>query len=489
MHRAQSHCGRIPIRRSSRRHNRPPSPTPYLPLKFRACPALPCARRGVYAKELAVLPSEQIELIRQARHGDPFAVLGPHRDEQGRLWLRVWLPGARAVTALRTGAATEIPLACRHADGFFEAELPCASPPAYRLRATWDHGAVTEFEDPYRFSALLGDTDVWLLGEGTHLRPYEVLGARPANLHGVAGTRFAVWAPNAARVSVVGDFNFWDGRRHPMRLRRDCGVWEIFLPEVGPGAHYKYEILSQAGHLLPLKADPYGLAAELRPATGSVVAALPPRLAPSAARRAANALDAPIAIYEVHAGSWRRHDRNGHPFLDWDELAEQLVPYVRDLEFTHVELLPLSEHPFDGSWGYQPICLYAPSARHGDAAGLVRFVRRMHEAGIGVVMDWVPAHFPTDEHGLARFDGTHLYEHADPREGFHRDWNTLIYNFGRTEVRNYLIANALYWLECYGMDGLRVDAVASMLYRDYSRPAGEWVPNIHGGRENLEAMD
>ncbi|MBL8470374.1 MAG: 1,4-alpha-glucan branching protein GlgB [Rhodocyclaceae bacterium] len=437
----------------------------------------------------AVPLTQQIELIRHARHGDPFSVLGPHRTADGRTLLRVWLPGARAVTAHMEAEARTVQLAFLHVDGFFEGELPGSAASPYRLHVVWSDGSQSEQDDPYRFPPLLGDTDVWLLGEGTHLRPYEILGAHPATLAGVAGSRFAVWAPNAARVSVVGDFNFWDGRRHPMRLRRDCGVWEIFLPGVAAGTRYKYEILSQAGEVLPLKADPYGLAAELRPANASIVAARPGRCAHSDARKAANGLDAPISIYEVHLGSWQRGGADGTGFLAWDELADRLVPYVLEMGFTHVELLPVSEHPFDGSWGYQPICLYAPSARFGDPAGLVRLVQRMHEAGIGVVMDWVPAHFPSDAHGLARFDGTHLYEHADPREGFHRDWNTLIYNFGRTEVRNYLIANALYWLECYGLDGLRVDAVASMLYRDYSRPAGEWVPNQHGGRENLEAID
>jgi 1,4-alpha-glucan branching enzyme len=335
---------------------------------------------------------------------------------------------------------------------------------------------------------VLGEMDAWLLGEGSHLRPFEILGATPRTHEGVVGCSFAVWAPNAMRVSVVGDFNFWDGRRHPMRLRRECGVWEIFLPDVAEGARYKFELLSRDGELLPQKVDPYARQAELRPATASVVAPLSPLQPASAQRQRANALDAPMSIYEVHLGSWRRKVEQGNRWLNWDELADELVSYAAWMGFTHLELLPVTEHPFDGSWGYQTLGLYAPTARFGSPEGFARFVARAHAAGLGVLLDWVPAHFPTDEHGLARFDGTPLYEYADPREGFHNDWNTLIYNFGRTEVQNFLVGSALYWLERYDVDGLRVDAVASMLYRDYSRKPGEWVPNAYGGRENLEAI-
>jgi 1,4-alpha-glucan branching enzyme len=368
----------------------------------------------------------------------------------------------------------------------FERQVSRGGP--YRLEVTWTDGSLTEIEDPYRFGPVLGELDAWLLGEGSHLRPYEILGATPREHEGVAGTSFAVWAPNAMRVSVVGDFNFWDGRRHPMRLRRECGVWEIFLPHVPEGARYKFELLASDGRLLPQKADPVARQAELRPATASIVAAMPPVAAPSAQRREANALDAPMSIYEVHLGSWRRKTEDDNRWLTWDELAAELVPYAQDMGFTHLELLPVSEHPFDGSWGYQTLGLYAPTSRFGDAKGFRRFVDRAHDAGLGVLLDWVPAHFPTDAHGMAEFDGTHLYEYADRREGFHNDWNTLIYNFGRTEVRNFLVGSALYWLERFDIDGLRVDAVASMLYRDYSRKAGEWIPNVHGGRENLEAI-
>ena len=460
-----------------------------------------------------MLADADIQAICDAAHPDPFAVLGPRTDAQGRGWLRVFLPGAASVEAVSGEAPTglspagvpeppgaaqsagapaspgaPIPLALRHPAGFFEGPLPESVRDRYRLRVCWHEGGEALIEDPYRFGPVMSDLDAWLLAEGTHLRPFEVLGAAPCEREAVSGTRFAVWAPNAARVSVVGEFNHWDGRRHPMRLRRECGVWEIFLPGVAPGAHYKYEIRTHDGECLPQKADPYALRAELRPATASVVAELPAPIAASDERRRANALDAPLSIYEVHLGSWRRHADGPTPFLDWDELAATLVPYASDLGFTHLELLPISEHPFDGSWGYQPIGLYAPTARFGDPAGFRRFVESCHAQGLGVILDWVPAHFPSDAHGLARFDGSHLYEHADPREGFHQDWNTLIYNFGRAEVRNFLIGNALYWLERFGVDGLRVDAVASMLYRDYSREPGQWVPNIHGGRENLEAI-
>jgi 1,4-alpha-glucan branching enzyme len=374
----------------------------------------------------------------------------------------------------------------QQASGVFTGALRAAA--AYRLRVTWEDGQVSLTDDPYSFGMLLGDLDIWLLSEGTHLRPQEALGAHPRELEGVAGTGFAVWAPNASRVSVVGDFNQWDGRRHPMRLRRECGVWELFIPDVTVGARYKFELLDSAGGLLPQKADPCARQAEMRPATASIVAAELPRQPASSVRQQANALNAPMSIYEVHLSSWRRRPEEGNRWFTWDELANELVPYASAMGFTHLELLPINEHPFDGSWGYQTFSAYAPTSRFGDPLGLLRFVARAHEAGLGVLLDWVPAHFPSDAHGLAHFDGTKLYEYADPREGFHNDWNTLIYNFGRTEVRNHLVGSALYWLERFAVDGLRVDAVASMLYRDYSRKAGEWVPNVHGGRENLEAI-
>ena len=344
---------------------------------------------------------------------------------------------------------------------------------------------MTQQQDPDRFPLVLGEMDAWLLAEGTHLRPYECLGAHPREMLGVSGCSFAVWAPNARQVSVVGSFNDWDGRRNPMRLREECGVWELFLPGIVKGDLYKFEIQGRDGHVF-LKADPFAFCAELRPGTASVVQGLPPVQPMSPDRARANSFGQPISIYEVHLGSWQKID--GWRWLSYRELAQSLVAYARDMGFTHIELMPVTEHPFDGSWGYQPTGLFAPTARFGPPEDFQHFVAAAHAAGLGVILDWVPAHFPGDAHGLARFDGTCLYEYEDPREGFHQDWNTLIYNFGRIEVRNYLVANALYWLERFGVDGLRVDAVASMLYRDYSRKAGEWIPNKHGGRENLEAI-
>lgn len=435
-----------------------------------------------------MLNQKDIELICNARHGDPFAVLGPHQQGSKPCSVRCFLPTAVRVDVISPQGTVLASLAQQPGTDFFEGAVPMAIGDAYQLQVQWASGLGSVIEDPYRFPTVLGEMDVWLLGEGTHLRPFEVLGAHPSNMLGVAGTRFAVWAPNASRVSVVGDFNHWDGRCHPMRLRRECGVWELFLPGVQQGALYKYEIRTQSGEVLPARADPYALQAELRPATASQVSQLPEKLPPSDQRQAANALDAPVSIYEVHLGSWRRVAEDGSRWLTWDELADTLVPYAQDMGFTHLELMPISEHPFDGSWGYQPIGMYAPTSRFGDAAGFGRLVQRCHAAGLGLILDWVPAHFPSDAHGLANFDGTHLYEYADPREGFHNDWNTLIYNLGRTEVSNFLVGNALYWLERFGVDGLRVDAVASMLYRDYSRKAGEWIPNVFGGRENLEAI-
>jgi 1,4-alpha-glucan branching enzyme len=435
-----------------------------------------------------MLTPAEIEDIRHARHGDPFSVLGAHADASGQRWLRCFQPGARAALAVDADNGQPLSMLTQlHPDGVFEGMLGSTAG-AWKLQFTWADGSSSTVDDPYRFPPVLGELDVWLLAEGTHLRPYETLGAQIRVLQGTSGASFAVWAPNASRVSVVGDFNHWDGRIHPMRLRRECGVWEIFLPGIAEGARYKYEIRTADGHVLPQKADPYALQSELRPATASVVSHMP-RLAPaSAQRQQSNALDAPVSIYEVHLGSWRRKPEEGDRWLSWDELADTLVPYAQDMGFTHLELMPVSEHPFDGSWGYQPVGLYSPTARFGDGPGFRRFVDRCHSAGLGVLLDWVPAHFPSDVHGLAQFDGTHLYEYADPREGFHNDWNTLIYNLGRTEVRNFLVGNALYWLERYDVDGLRVDAVASMLYRDYSREPGEWIPNVHGGRENLEAI-
>ncbi|MFZ2990881.1 1,4-alpha-glucan branching protein GlgB [Ideonella sp.] len=426
---------------------------------------------------------EIVALFQRAESADPFSVLGLHACADG--WaLRALLPGAQSVEALSPAGALIGPLARVDGSDLWCALLAARPDDGYRLRIDWGQGPQV-LDDAYRFDSQLREGDRWLLAEGTHLRPYEALGAHPIDVGGSGGVRFAVWAPAARRVSVVGDFNGWDGRRHMMRLHPAAGVWEIFVPHVGEGDRYRFEILGADGQLR-LKADPYANRAELRPGTASVVARLPAGVASSDQRRAANALNAPMSIYEVHLPSWRRGPEGR--WLTYTELAERLVPYACDMGFTHLELLPVQEYPFDGSWGYQPTGLYAPTARHGEPADFKAFVEAAHAAGLGVILDWVPAHFPSDAHGLAQFDGTCLYEHADPREGYHPDWNTLIYNYGRTEVRNFLVGNALYWIERYGIDGLRVDAVASMLYRDYSRKAGEWVPNRDGGRENLEAI-
>jgi len=415
---------------------------------------------------------------------DAFAWLGAHALPDGGCCLRVLFPGARAVSC-STGAGEWAALQPTPAFGVFEGRVGRGG--VHLLRVDWgDH--VEELEDAYGYGPLLDEALLGRLSAGDGEACREALGARPMRLGGVDGVRFAVWAPNARRVAVVGDFNGWDGCRHPMRLRHAAGVWEIFIPRAAAGALYKYEITGPDGARLPHKADPCARQCELPPSTASRVADAHPFTWHDQAWMAARGgwERKPLSIYEVHVGSWRR-DAQGLS-LDWDALGDQLVPHVQALGFTHIELLPVSEHPFGGSWGYQPLGIYAPTARHGDPAAFARFVDRCHGAGIGVIVDWVSAHFPTDVHGLQRFDGTALYEHEDPREGFHRDWHTLIYNYGRNEVSAFLVGSALEWIERFHIDGLRVDAVASMLYRDYSRPEGEWVPNEHGGRENLQAI-
>jgi 1,4-alpha-glucan branching enzyme len=427
--------------------------------------------------------SHEAYAVIEGRHPDPFHYLGRH-IEDGTPVVRAFLPEASEVAAIdEHGGITKLPQV--HAAGLFAGPLP-AETGNYRLQARYGEKFV-ELEDPYRFPPILSDFDLHLLAEGTHLRLYDKLGAHPMEIEGVRGVAFAVFAPAARRVSVVGDFNFWDGRRHAMRVRGK-GFWELFIPGVAAGDKYKYEIVSPDGILLPLKSDPVGFAAELRPLTASVVvdvAALP---RPAPAPAGANALGAPVAIYEVHLGSWRRKPEEGDRWLSYRELADTLPAYVRNLGFTHVEFLPVSEHPFDGSWGYQPVGLFAPTSRFGSPADFAHMIDAFHRAGVSVILDWVPGHFPDDPHGLGRFNGTALYEHANPSQGRHLDWNTLIYNFGRSEVANLLLSNGLFWLDRYGIDGLRVDAVASMLYLDYSRPAGGWIPNKYGGRENLEAV-
>lgn len=446
------------------------------------------ARGNPGKRESAALDPAAVEALVAGRHADPFSVLGIQSTGRG-LVARCFIPDAEQVTAHALDGTQLGELARRHDAGLFEGPVAVPARQVIRYRAR-NRGGEWWVTDPYTFGPVLGPMDDYYFAEGSHLRLFDKLGAHHITHEDVQGVHFAVWAPNARRVSVVGDFNAWDGRRHVMRLRRDTGVWEIFLPGIGAGGRYKYEIVGLDGRLVPLKADPFGFRAELRPATASIIDAPFDHAWQDAAHRdfwsKADARRQPISIYEVHAGSWQRHDDGG--FLSWDELGERLIPYVVDMGFTHIEFLPISEHPYDPSWGYQTIGLYAPTARFGDPRGLARFVDGAHRAGIGVILDWVPAHFPTDAHGLAHFDGTALYEHADPRQGMHPDWDTAIYNFGRREVMAYLVNNALFWTEKYHLDGLRVDAVASMLYLDYSRKEGEWIPNREGGRENLDAV-
>jgi len=466
------------------------------------------------------LPDLQLaSSLQQARLGDPFALLGPRyatlTGGGQSLRLCCYYPGATAVQVFSRpadesdphgvllGNLTQLGAVEGSANGIFygEVNLPAQAPREipYVLHVAWPgkNGKLEEVqitEDPYAFGLLISDFDLHLFREGRHRQLGRCLGSQVTRIDGVDGVRFAVWAPNAQRVSVIGDFNQWDGRRHPMRLRQSAGVWELFVPRLRDGTLYKYEITGPDGRVQPSKADPMARATELPPATASRV--IDDRDGWRwrddewmAQRAQKQSLQAPISIYEVHAASWMRILEEEGRSLNWNELAERLIPYAKGMGFTHLELLPVMEHPFGGSWGYQPLSQFAPSARFGSAADFAGFVDSCHREGLGVILDWVPAHFPSDGHGLAYFDGTPLYEHSDPREGFHQDWNTLIYNLGRNEVRGFMIASALEWLEHFHVDGLRVDAVASMLYRDYSREPGQWVPNIHGGRENLESVD
>ncbi|MTH77972.1 1,4-alpha-glucan branching protein GlgB [Paracoccus aestuariivivens] len=432
-----------------------------------------------------MLPSDHdLAALREGRCDNPFDILGPHGNGKER-WLTVYHPDLTELRVLGQDRETPLP---RLSDAFFSGPIPHGS---YRLRATDDAGRNWEFDDPYRFPPVLGEIDLHLIGEGKHHRLWQALGAHIITHQNARGTHFAVWAPNARRVSVVGDFNAWDGRRNPMRRLDGSGVWEIFMPGLGEGTCYKYEILDSKGDVT-LRADPLGFGSQHPPEKASIVRDIAGYGWHDqdwmSKRQKAQGRAAPISIYEVHLGSWRRKwDEGGRP-LSYKEHAVELVEYASSMGFTHLELLPVSEFPFDGSWGYQPVGLYAPTIRFGPPHEFRDLVDAAHQAGLGVLLDWVPGHFPTDAHGLARFDGTALYEHADPREGFHQDWNTLIYNYGRNEVQNYLTANAVYWLQEYHIDGLRVDAVASMLYRDYSRKPGQWIPNRDGGRENYEAI-
>jgi 1,4-alpha-glucan branching enzyme len=441
-----------------------------------------------------------MDLIIHSAHWDPFLVLGPHQvDADGSLrrTIRAFLPEAAQalVVDLSEGEpGRRVPMERVHPEGFFELAFPDRREPfPYRIFVEDHEGHSWQRVDPYAFGRVLTDFDLHLLSEGTHYQNYKKLGAHVITHEGFKGVHFAVWAPNAQRVSVVGNFNHWDGRRHLMRNCGQGGLWELFVPDLSEGEVYKFEIKSRYHGYMVEKADPYAFQAELRPKTASVVCDITQFEWHDqdwmACREQAQALDAPIAVYEVHLGSWKRRVEDGSDFLTYRELADQLVEYLDGLGFTHIELMPTTEHPFDGSWGYQTTGYFAPTSRFGTPSDYAYFVDRLHRAGYGVILDWVPAHFPSDEFGLVYFDGTHLYEHSDPRLGEHRDWGTKIFNYGRAEVRNFLLGSALFWLERYHIDGLRVDAVASMLYLDYSRNAGEWLPNVYGGNENLEAID
>ncbi|MBR6412895.1 MAG: 1,4-alpha-glucan branching protein GlgB [Alphaproteobacteria bacterium] len=447
-----------------------------------------------------ILESSQVEsLVKGNYQGDPFAVLGMHQGQnlEGKqsLYIRTLQPQAKKVEVIRIDTGANLGEMRRvHVYGLFQMDMTDElSFFPYRFKITLYNDQVYEAEDVYRFLPVLGELDLYLYGEGNHMQIYQKLGAHLITHQGVEGVSFAVWAPNAKRVSVVGLFNDWDGRRHMMRPRGSSGIWELFIPGMKEWDIYKYELIGAQGRLMPLKSDPFGFAFEMRPKTGSLVFN-GGRYQWSDAdwiqngRAKANALASPISVYEVHLGSWRRNSLENNRWLTYREMARELPEYIKQIGFTHVEFLPLAEYPFDGSWGYQITGLYAPTSRYGTPDDFKYLIDELHRAGIGVIMDWVPAHFPRDAFGLADFDGTALYEHADPRKGEHKDWGTKIYNYGRKEVSNFLIANALFWVKEYHIDALRVDAVASMLYLDYSRKDGEWIPNQYGGRENLEAI-
>ena len=432
------------------------------------------------------LPGE-IKKIIDARHHDPFSVLGKHPSGKSKSIIRAFVPHAKHVAI----ADSDIVLARLPGTDIFEWQGEDKTiDDHYELICTHDAGE-RRYHDPYTFPPQLAEFDIHLFSEGKHWHAYRILGANPHSVNGVDGILFATWAPNAERVSVVGDFNQWDGRVHCMRVRGGSGLWELFIPDLSPGTLYKFEIRNRQTGQCVTKTDPYGQQFEVRPNTASVVAKPSTHTWQDAAwlstREQHDWLKAPMSIYEVHLGSWQ-HDEEGN-FLNYRELAHRLVPYAQKLGFTHLELLPISEHPFDGSWGYQTTGNYAPTSRFGSPDDFRYFVDYCHQHKLGVILDWVPGHFPKDAHGLARFDGSALYEHEDPRLGEHKDWGTLIFNYGRSEVKNYLLSSAVYWLEEFHVDGLRVDAVASMLYLDYSREEGEWLPNQYGGNENLEAID
>ncbi len=443
-----------------------------------------------------ILPEADLELLLKARHPHPHDVLGMHETKhKGKkvMLVRALLPDAKSCEVVNIATDERYPLEMLDKAGLFEGVLPDVKKTfAYRLRTERYNGEIRQFWDPYCFLPSLSEDDLYLFNQGNHHQIYDKLGAHVRHYENVKGVSFAVWAPGAKRISVVGDFNSWDGRYHPMRTLGSSGVWELFIPGLEPGAKYKYEIVGGDGYLR-LKTDPYAHYFEAPPHNASIVWETKDYEWGDSEwmkqRKQADHQQEPISVYEVHLGSWKRVVEDGDRPLTYREMATELTAYVKDMGFTHVEFLPLSEHPFSGSWGYQVTGFFAPTHRFGNPQDFMFMVDMLHRNGIGVIIDWVPAHFPRDAFALAEFDGTCLYEHADPRQGQHMDWGTLIFNYGRHEVRNFLIASALYWLERFHIDGLRVDAVASMLYLDYSREEGEWIPNAYGGRENIEAIE
>lgn len=438
------------------------------------------------------LSDEDITNIVTRREDNPFSVLGLHKlnDKKNSSTIRVFNPYAKSIKVITSDISVDLPMKKIHTDGLYEIVVS-SDITDYKLLIIGSDGKETITEDVYNFPSIIGEFDNHLLREGNHLDLYKKMGAHIRILNGVSGVSFAVWAPNAYNVSVVGNFNHWDGRVHVMRKHPLSGIWDIFIPNIGEGVLYKFEILSRWGKLVPLKTDPYGFYQELRPQTASIVWDREKYNWSKNAeweekKKSLSSIDAPISIYEVHAGSWKR--KNGNEFLTYRELAHDLIPYVKWMGFTHIEFMPLMEFPYDGSWGYQTVGMFAPTSRFGTPDDFKYFIEQCHNAGIGVILDWVAAHFPKDKHGLAVFDGKPLYEYEDDRKGEHRDWSTKIYDYGRNEVVNFLVSSAVFWLEEYKVDGLRFDAVASMLYLDYSRDAGDWIPNVYGGRENLEAI-
>ncbi|MBO4284690.1 MAG: 1,4-alpha-glucan branching protein GlgB [Alphaproteobacteria bacterium] len=439
-----------------------------------------------------LLSQDVIDAVIDGNYEDIFAILGIHKDKGSKnVFIRAFLPHTTSVSLISEHGKNLGAMKKLDERGFYQIELGRTENFKYHFEVTNDLGQTYVCQDTYRFLPTLGDIDEYLFSEGNHHEIYKKLGAHEIEMNGIKGVAFAVWAPNAKRVSVVGDFNMWDGRVHVMRKHPSCGIWDIFIPDIKAGAVYKYEIKTKENYIL-LKADPFGFYSEQRPKTASIVYNIDRYVWNDKAwmeyRRQYNSFDKPMSIYEVHLGSWRRKGTFGENYLTYREFADYLVPYVCNMGFTHIEFLPLCEHPLDASWGYQVTGLFAPTSRFGTPDDFKYMIDKFHQAGISVIMDWVPAHFPKDEHGLCCFDGTCLYEHADPRKGEHKDWGTKIYNYGRTEVSNILYASALFWMKEYHIDGLRVDAVASMLYLDYSRKQGEWLPNQYGGNENIEAI-